>query len=381
MTDQYKEIRPYRPEEMQVALNMIIESPQFPMVVEILKGLMTREEIIEKSNNISSVLDFQKTFCYPLLAALEMQFTDGISTSGIENLENKASLIMTNHRDIVMDSAYMNYQFIKAGLDTAEIGIGNNLLVTKSIEAIVRLNKSFIVKRNLPGRELAKAFMELSGYIRHTITEKKQSVWIAQREGRAKDSNDTTQESILKMFTLSGEGSMAERMVDLHICPTTISYEYDSCDYLKVKEFQQKRDDENHTKSPQDDVLNMKEGIFGKKGRVHYAISPCISSQLEEIAANTTNRKAQAKAVAELCNKQIFENYVIYPINKMAYDYLNGTSTYAHEISAEEKVFVDNYFEGQLKKIDLPNMDYDFCRHKLLEMYANPLINHLAVSQ
>ena len=245
----------------------------------------------------------------------------------------------------------------------------------------MRINKSFIVQRGLPVREMPKAFLELSGYIRHAITKKQTGVWIAQREGRAKDSDDRTQESILKMFALSGTKSFIENLKELNICPATISYEYDPCDYLKAKEFQQKRDNANFKKSPQDDLLNMKTGIMGDKGHVHFTFTPSINAELEEIATSIDNRKAQIEAVVKLIDQRIHSNYTIYPINKVAYDELLNTTRFTAEVSPEERSEVESYLEQQLNKIDLPNKDYDFLRHKLLEMYANPLINYLAAKQ
>ena len=285
---------------------------------------------------------------------------------------------MSNHRDIVMDSALMDLVLFRAGLDSVEIGIGDNLLAAPWIRTLVRINKSFIVQRGLPVREMPKAFLELSGYIRHAITKKQTGVWIAQREGRAKDSNDRTQESILKMFALSGTKSFIENLKELNICPATISYEYDPCDYLKAKEFQQKRDNANFKKSPQDDLLNMKTGIMGDKGHVHFTFTPSINSELEQIEASIDNRKEQIEEIVKLIDKRIHSNYTIYPINKIAYDELLNTTRFTTEISSKERSEVESYLEQQLNKIVFPNKDYDFLRHKLLEMYANPLINQLA---
>ena len=180
------------------------------------------------------------------------------------------------------------------------------------------------------------------------------------------------------MFALSGNNSFIDNLKDLNICPVTISYEHDPCDYLKVKEFQQKRDDTNFKKSAQDDLSSMKTGIMGDKGHVHYAFTTSINQELDHIAASTDNRKAQIDAIVELIDHRIHSNYVIYPINKVAYDEMLNTTRFATDVSLEERIAVELYFEQQLSKIDLPNKDDEFLRHKLLEMYANPLINYLA---
>ena len=168
--------------------------------------------------------------------------TTGIKLKGIENIdiENKY-LYISNHRDIILDSAFLCAKFIEKKIDTVEIAIGDNLLINPWIEDLVRINKSFIVQRGLNARQVLESSKRLATYIKYTLQVKKNSIWIAQREGRAKDSDDRTQESLLKMLNLSGEKSFIENLKELNICPLSISYEYDPCDYLKAKEFQLKR--------------------------------------------------------------------------------------------------------------------------------------------
>jgi hypothetical protein len=211
----------------------------------------------------------------------------------------------------------------------------------------------------------------------HAVNEKKHSVWIAQREGRAKDSDDRTQESLLKMFNMGGEGTFAENLAALHICPLSISYEYDPCDYLKAKEFQQKRDNPDYKKSPQDDLLNMKIGVMGYKGRVVYRMAGEISEEIMKLGEEITNRNELVAAIASLIDKQIHTNYEIYKINKIAYDMLNESTKFSKSYSLLEKLDFEKYIEIQINKIDLIDKDVDFLKIKILEMYANPLINSL----
>lgn len=380
MEQTFDNIRPYNPDELHDAFSRLINEPTFLALIQQFMPQIPLEQVRAQMLNIPNATVFQKTFIVPLLNDIEAKHSKGITASGIETIQQPA-LFVSNHRDIVMDSALMDLVLFRAGLDSVEIGIGDNLLAAPWIRTLVRINKSFIVQRGLPVREMPKAFLELSGYIRHAITKKQTGVWIAQREGRAKDSNDRTQESILKMFALSGTKSFIENLKELNICPATISYEYDPCDYLKAKEFQQKRDHATFKKSPQDDLLNMKTGIMGDKGHVHFTFTPSINSELEQIAASIDNRKEQIEEIVKLIDKRIHSNYIIYPINKVAYDELLNTTRFTSEVSPEERSEVESYLEQQLNKIDLPNSDYDFLRHKLLEMYANPLINYLAATQ
>ena len=380
MEQTFDNIRPYNPDELHDAFSRLIKEPTFLALIQQFMPQIPVEQFCTQLLSLPNATAFQKTFIVPLLNDIEAKHSKGITASGIDSITRPA-LFVSNHRDIVMDSALMDLVLFRAGLDSVEIGIGDNLLAAPWIRTLVRINKSFIVQRGLPVREMPKAFLELSGYIRHAITKKQTGVWIAQREGRAKDSDDRTQESILKMFALSGTKSFIENLKELNICPATISYEYDPCDYLKAKEFQQKRDNANFKKSPQDDLLNMKTGIMGDKGHVHFTFTPSINSELEQIEASIDNRKEQIEEIVKLIDKRIHSNYIIYPINKVAYDELLNTTRFTPEVSPEERSEVESYLEQQLNKIDLPNKDYDFLRHKLLEMYANPLINYLAATQ
>ena len=200
-------------------------------------------DFVKQLKNINSKTEVQRQFFFPLLRQLEQQTSSGITFSGLDSLDkNKAYLFISNHRDIILDSAFLNYVLLGNGFNTTEIAIGDNLLIKNWIRTLVRINKSFIIQRNAPIRQMVQILTRQSAYIHHTITEYNQSIWIAQREGRAKDSNDRTQESLLKMFVLGQSNTFAENIQKLNICPLSISYEYDACDYLKAKEFQQKRD-------------------------------------------------------------------------------------------------------------------------------------------
>ena len=201
---------------------------------------------------------------------------------------------------------------------------------------------------------------------------------MAQREGRAKDSDDRTQESILKMLNLSGKQSdFIQHIMQFNICPLSISYEYDPCDFLKAKEFQLKRDCPDYKKQPSDDLENMVTGIMGFKGKVVFRITGCINEKLQEIARETENRNEQISKTAQLIDFQIHANYEIYTVNKIAYDALTGENRFVHEYSNLERVDFEQYLLKQMNKIQLENKDEKFLRQKMLEMYANPLINFL----
>ena len=311
----------------------------------------------------------------PILEALISTSATSLTVSGEEQISSIPSVFLSNHRDIVMDPSLLALSLMRVTGNTCEVAIGDNLLATEWIRTLVRLNRCFIVKRGLTPRDMAKSFMQLSSYIRYAVTDKKVNVWIAQREGRAKDSNDRTQESLIKMLALSGNADFIENLKSLNICPLSISYEFDPCDYLKAAEFQLKRDNADYKKTKADDLLSMQTGIMGWKGRVHYAFTESINTKLDEIAQSGMNKKDQAAAVCALCDHQIHAAYQLYPINRWAYEQLTGDTKYADVDTAEERAMAEKYLRGQLAKINIPNKDEEYLWHKLLEMYANPFIN------
>jgi len=374
----FEDIRCFKNEEVHDVLKRLIEEKQFMKVLSTVYPLLPKEVIKQRLLSFQSNYSFQKEMVYPFLQYLEANMTKGIELNGLEKIDiSKSYLYISNHRDIIIDSAFLCAKFIENNMDTVEIAIGDNLLIYPWIEDLVRVNKSFIVKRSLSSRQILESSKRLSSYLAYTINDKKQSIWIAQREGRAKDSNDRTQESLLKMFNMGGQGNFTANLINLNICPLSISYEYDPCDFLKAKEMQQKRDNSGFKKDPKDDLINMQTGVMGYKGKVIYKITGDINKELKDIASETSNKNQQITLTAELIDKRIHSSYTIFNNNKIAYDLLLGINTYTEEYSLIEKLDFEKYLSMQIAKIDIENKDYDFLNSKLLEMYANPLINKL----
>lgn len=371
-------LRPYRDEEVRDAFLRVTKEPEFKTVMKYLFQDKA-DGMIEFFLTLNSVYDFQSKVIAPFLLDLSKKTMDSLTISGLDNLKgDKKYLIMSNHRDIVGDAAILNTLMITNGHDTAENAIGDNLCSRPWITEMMKLNKNFIVKRSGTKREIFEASKLLSSYIRKNIVEKINSIWIAQREGRAKDANDRTQESLLKMFSMSSGSDLKQGFLELNILPVSISYEYDACDYLKAKEFQQKRDDANFKKSKEDDVLNMQVGLTGYKGRVHYEVMSDINDILQNEISDNDDRTAIVEKVAVIIDRCIHANYQIYPGNYVALDLLEGRDVCCSEnYTAEEKERFVNYLNGQIDKIDLANKDTDFLKTKILEMYANPLKNYI----
>jgi 1-acyl-sn-glycerol-3-phosphate acyltransferase len=284
---------------------------------------------------------------------------------------------ISNHRDIVLDAAFLNVMLYDVGYGMTQVAIGDNLLISPWIEKLVRLNNSFIVKRGLSGRQQLEASALLSAYIHHTIKETQESVWIAQREGRAKDSDDKTQHSILKMLNMGGDKDILSNLMELNIVPVAISYEFDPCDFLKAKEFQQKRDNADYAKSKRDDLLNMETGILNNKGRVHFTIGSPINPQLTRLD-NITDKNELYSRIAAIIDKEIYKHYRFYPCNYVAYDMLTNSGRFSSNYGLKDKKQFEAYLQGQLDKIVFPDKDEGYLRNRILEMYTNPLKNHLA---
>ena len=373
---EYDEIRPYLPEELPQVFEELIADPEFQAAMGYAFQGMPFEQIAAAMRASKTNLEFQKALVYPFIKGVIQKLSSGITMS-YDNKEHMAkSLCISNHRDIIMDSAFLCIVFVETVGNTVEIAIGDNLLIRPWIKKLVRVNRSFIVQRSASIREMLASSKRLSSYIHHTITERNQPIWIAQREGRAKDSNDRTQEGLIKMFSMYSGGDIIDALKILNIAPTTISYEYDPCDYLKAKEFQQKRDNPEWKKSPMDDLINMKAGMFGYKGGIHYHIADCINEEIDAID-RSLGKNEKTAAVARIIDKHIHSNYKFWAINYYFYELLTGDTRFADKYTADEKAKLDAYLQGQIAKVDLPNRDDEFCRTKILEMYANPVINYL----
>lgn len=377
--EQFDPIRPFEPDELPDVFDRLLQNEQFSSVLAYFYPDVPKEALAAKMHACKDNLDFQKTFCYGFLVQLLARLSKGCDID-IASLDTDSRYtFISNHRDIVLDSALLDKLLIDAGFNTTcEIAIGDNLLKLPWVKDLVRVNKSFIVERALSMREMLMASKRLSEYMHFVIAEKNDNIWIAQREGRAKDSNDRTQEAILKMMVMGGEGSIIDRLKQLHLVPLAISYEYDPCDYLKAAELQARRDNPCWQKGPMDDVTSMQTGIMGYKGYIHYQCADCIDSYLDTIPADTPKTEL-FRLIADHIDRQIFAGYRLYPNNYVALDLLHGDSTHADHYTAEDKAQFEAYLKGQLDKIEMEGKDDAYLREQMLKMYANPAINQMGL--
>ena len=381
---EFDAIRPYRDDEVKSVTKRLIYDRQLnklmsraiPWLPRRIRTWLLRMALVR----VDTTLKFQKRFMRPVVNYVISKYTRGVTFDHDCITPEERYTFMSNHRDIVLDSAILSKKLLDARFPTTcEIAIGDNLLIYPWIKRLVRLNKAFTVKRGLGPRELLESSKLVSRYMHYAITQKRENIWIAQREGRAKDSNDRTQDSVLKMLSMGGEGSIIDCLRDLHLVPLAISYEYDPCDYLKAQEFQQKRDNPSFRKSQHDDLDNMKTGILGYKGRVHYHAAACINEWLDEL--KDLPKTEIYTAIARRIDQEIHAGYRLYPGNYVALDELNGTQQYRAFYSKREKRIFDTYVRRQLKKVRMADADLPYLRERILTMYANPVINKLKLEE
>ncbi len=371
-TVDFELIRPYNDSEIHEVFERLKKEKPFLNLIDYMFPNLQTKDVLHRLLSINSIKQFQNEIILPFAQEVSRNTTKGVTHAGLKELDSsKHYLFISNHRDIVLDPALLNMLLVENGFETSEIAIGDNLLIFPWITDLVKLNKTFIVKRNLPGRQMLESSVVLSRYIRYTISERQQNIWIAQREGRSKDGDDKTQISLLKMLNMSGEGSTDKNFEQLNIVPVSISYEYDPCDYLKAHEFFLKRENPDFSKTQEDDLMHMRTGLRGRKGRVHFAFGNPINDSLHKLK-DEPNKNEQILLMAEIIDEQIHNNYKLWPGNFIALDILGNSTYFSNKYTSEEKETFTDYIENHLLRIE---GDKQFLRNTLLEMYANPVKN------
>jgi len=369
----FDQIRPYIDEEVPGVIQRIVNEKGFLKVIGFFFPEVPIDAIVNNLLQVKSIYEFQSGFVKKLTEKIISSSTTNLTSSGLENLDKtKSYLFVTNHRDIVLDSSLLNYVLFHKGFDTTETGIGSNLLILKWITDLVKLNKTFIVKRNLPKLEFYNYSILLSKYIRYTITEKKVSIWIAQREGRTKDGFDKTQSGLLKMFNISGKKSFEENFKELNIVPVSISYEFEPCDAEKVTELYNKMIDVNFKKTKLEDMMSMGKGMITPKGHVHYSFGTPLNHEIDDIP-DSVNKNDKLHSIAEIIDKKIYQMYRLTPINYAAASYLFDTDIYNDKFTKEDLEKLDAYMYKSMAKMV---GDTTIMRKMFLEIYAFPAHNY-----
>ena len=382
--EDFKDIAPYPQSLFKEKINELVEEPGFIRAIKYVLPEEAIPAVLSEMKNISSTDEFQQKIMLPFLDMLAKKTTAGISATGMDNCNKEVNYAyMSNHRDIVLDASFLNVCLTDNDFPSCEIALGDNLLIYPWIEKLVKLNKGFIVKRNLRLIQAFEAAKQLSGYIRYCIDTQHHSIWIAQREGRAKDSSDRTQESVVKMLALSGGKDVIATILDLNICPVTISYELDPNDYLKAQEFLLREKDPDFQKSQHDDLLSMETGLLGYKGRVHVHLSGSINDEIALLDPEM-DRTEIFPRICNIIDNKIHRGYKIFPINYICFDRINNTDRFKGKYTSDDIEAVDKYIENQLKKVRLEHpteADFAFMREKMMVMYSNPLNNLLQATE
>jgi len=371
----YEDIRSYRDNEVNGAIRELLKDKRFIHVLSyIFEDPKKLKEVCILLSSISSIEELQKKFMYSIVKEWIIdRITNGVTYSGLDNLDkNQSYVFISNHRDIILDAALLNYIVFDGGMKTTEIAIGDNLLIYKWIFHIVKLNRAFIVKRNLPARQLLAASIKMSSYIRQSITKGNVSVWIAQREGRTKDGDDKTQASVLKMLNLSDKKGFAESFEELKIVPLSISYEREPCGISKVEELY-KKDRGGFVKVPKDDLESMGYGLMKPKGRIHFAFGKPIDLDKLKGMETTECRNECLQKLASYIDSCIYKNYKLWPNNYLAADLLRNEHKYADKVSEAVRAKFLEMMDDMIKTIGTG--DAEAQKKLFFQMYANPVLN------
>ncbi|MDF1547962.1 MAG: 1-acyl-sn-glycerol-3-phosphate acyltransferase [Bacteroidales bacterium] len=365
-------IRPYNNNEVKGVIEHLLQEPHFQKVLSVVYPKRELSEIMTHLRKISTVKEFQKEVVYYYLRIIIDKTINKLSFSGLDQLDpSKKYLFISNHRDIILDSALLNVILFENKIKTTEIAIGSNLLIFPWIEMLVKLNKSFVVRRNLPVKETLLASKELSAYIQYTLLEKKNSVWIAQKEGRTKDGDDGTHSGLLKMIHMSSNQSVADYYKALKMVPVSISYEVEPCDKAKTTELYTRLRDGSYVKDPKEDLLSMSGGLNNFKGRVHFHFGKVLNEELNELN-DIHFKNDQYVKLAQIVDKSVHEGFKLFEGSYIAYDILSKTTKFADKYTKAEYQSFCKHVNENIADIE---GDKDIIKRIFLGIYANPLIN------
>lgn len=371
---EFDSIRPYSGQEIEAARDRLCQSQDFLTLFSHLTK-MDKQTIINSLRGIRTRSEFQERFFGPAIQSLINSTTDGVTVDGMELVNKDLSYIfMSNHRDIILDSAILNVLLRSHGNKYTRAAIGSNLLINEWVTDLVKLDSCFVIERDVTVREMLSSSSIRSRYIREVIQENEDSVWIAEREGRTKNGDDRAQQSLLKMLKMNGSANFAENFKDLHIMPLAISYEWEPCDALKTQELYTKTLGE-YVKTPEADMNSMLTGLSAYKGRVHFHIDRLTDEELDNLNALPTNGD-RIEALAAIIDSKIHKNFKLWPNNYIAYDLLHSVNKFTKYYTQEEK---ENFIRIMTQKMDKLEGNISMLNNIFLALYANPVKNSLSL--
>lgn len=370
----FDDIRPYYDSEINAAMMRIIKDPLFDKVASYLYPNKNTHDLKNMFSHIHTAHDFQRKVMHYAMNQIVKKTMTNFTINGLQYLnKQKSYLFISNHRDIIIDSGLLQVALIDHGFKTTEMTFGSNLMHPSFVVDIGKSNKMFKVERAGSPRDFYNNSIHLSKYIRHTITTKNKSVWIAQRNGRTKDGNDTTDQGILKMFCMSGNGNIIENLSELNMVPMSVSYQWETCDSLKVKELYQSKQ-QKYIKQPGEDLQSILTGVTQFKGHFHIEIAPPITTEeLHQYAAYEKNECFHL--ISKLIDKKIHSYYQLHDTNYIAYDIENNSNCYLNtKYTADSRT---NFELEMNKKLDTLEGDRAFLKSIFLGIYSNPVKNKL----
>jgi hypothetical protein len=366
-------IRPYHQREIPAALKRIASDPLLQQLMNYLFPPLKHEELKQKILDASTTEDFQQAFMLPVISTIIDKTANGLTVSGIEKLSSDSSnVFIANHRDIILDSAILGLALVRNGFITSEITWGDNLILSKFIEDIGKSNRMITVFREGNPKEMLKNSQRLSQYIRQAVTQRNQMVWIAQRKGRAKDGCDSTDAGVLKMLSLSNSNDIIKSLQELNITPLTISYEWEPCDGMKVRELYLTQYQE-YVKEEHEDLRSIIGGVVSQKGRIHLNIGDTLNNAIGQLNAGL-RKNDLLDEIARLIDQQIHKNYKLWPSNYYAYDLLKKTNQFAEKYNHET---IDIFNKRLLHAQQITAGDNEKSKQLFINLYANPVVNQM----
>ncbi|WP_379963176.1 1-acyl-sn-glycerol-3-phosphate acyltransferase [Epilithonimonas sp. UC225_85] len=373
----FDDIRPFYDHEVNDALLSVAKHPMMKALMRFTFPDRDEQFWLEEFRNVHSISDFQSKFISQTVLQILERSSDGLSTSGFDDLDkNQSYLFISNHRDIVLDTCLINLVLLDRGLIMTSSAIGDNLVQKSFLHILAKLNRNFLVQRDLPIREQLSSSRLMSEYIQNLLHTENRSVWIAQREGRTKDGNDATQQGVLKMLAMAaGDLPLTDFLKSLKIVPLSISYEYDPTDVLKIPQLMAKSRNEVYIKDDNEDFNTMLSGVLGQKKHIHLHAGKVLDSEFDNIASCFENKNKQLQAIAQIIDDSIIRNYKLWPTNFIAYDLLHKSGQYSEYYTENER----QLFERRLEmRIDVSDQDL---KNSFLAMYANPVVNKMKYSE
>ena len=356
----FDDIRPYNDNELREAIGRIAQAGLIPQILRFIYPQKPVEESMKQLREVQTVKELQTTFMYDAICRIVATTSQGFSCTGFDYIRRgKPCLYISNHRDITLDAFLLQMELIRRKHETSFIVFGNNLMETPLLRDLFLSNKLIPMERGGNPRAFYRSLQHLSQYMHHLIVDERQSVWIAQKNGRSKDGKDTTAPAIVKMLTLGSDAPAAQTLSELNIIPIAISYEWDPCDLMKANELY-RRAHGGYQKVEGEDTNSVTTGIIGPKGHIHLSIGKPLSS------AETATDGDLADHIAQVLDRRIQKLYHLMPTNYLAYDMLTGNNQHRQHYTTEVKT----QFQQRMNQLPVGE-----CQKIFLEMYANPVIS------